>query len=80
MGPAAWGQVSPSPRRLQFPRCTTAGPRPRYFLTRNQSSLVAFAVGGNVVPGSPVSIVAAHTDSPCLKVKPTSAQEKEGYL
>ncbi|RKP10574.1 peptidase M18 [Thamnocephalis sphaerospora] len=52
----------------------------RYYFTRNQSSIVAFVVGGHFRPGNGVSIVAAHTDSPCLKVKPVSKREKNGYI
>lgn len=78
--------------------CGRVKPGGRYFLTRHQSSLIAFTVGpgcndvklrnanggdkslpnGSQYPT--FSIIAAHTDSPCFKVKPLSAVASHGYL
>ncbi|ESN96961.1 hypothetical protein HELRODRAFT_187369 [Helobdella robusta] len=55
-------------------------PGDKFFLTRNHSTLVAFAVGGKFQPGNGFSIIGTHTDSPCLKIKPTSKIVKNGYL
>ncbi|WFD29474.1 aspartyl aminopeptidase [Malassezia sp. CBS 17886] len=55
-------------------------PGGKYFYTRNQSSLVAFAVGRQFRAGGAVHMVGAHTDSPNLRVRPVSKRSKEGYL
>ena len=49
----------------------------RYFVTRNDSSLIAFNWSGSADHG--FRMVGAHTDSPCLKVKPEAISESEGY-
>ncbi len=49
-----------------------------YYLTRNDSSLVAFRIGDEAGPEQGIRMVGAHTDSPCLMVKPNP--EKDSYF
>lgn len=55
-------------------------PNNSYFFTRNQSSIVAFSIGGKFHPSHGYTVVGAHTDSPNLKVKPISRAGAHGYL
>ncbi|KAI0496872.1 hypothetical protein KFK09_023196 [Dendrobium nobile] len=55
-------------------------PGGRYFFTRNMSCLIAFAVGEKYRVGNGIHVIAAHTDSPCLKLKPRTASSKSDYL
>ncbi|MBE7182042.1 MAG: hypothetical protein INR71_12705, partial [Terriglobus roseus] len=55
-------------------------PGGRYYLTRNGSSIVAFAIGKKWRPGNPIAMVGAHTDSPCLRIKPVSRKQSDGFL
>ncbi|MDH5735059.1 MAG: M18 family aminopeptidase [Gammaproteobacteria bacterium] len=51
-----------------------------YYVTRNDSSIIAFKTGKQDVISTGVRMVGAHTDSPCLKVKPQPEMVKNGYF
>ncbi len=51
-----------------------------YVLTRNQSSLIAFQIGKTPVEEDGLRMVGAHTDSPCLRLKPSPITEERGYI
>jgi aspartyl aminopeptidase len=43
----------------------------KYFFTRNGTTVIAFMVGGEFpVSAGAYTVLGAHTDSPCLKIKP----------
>ncbi|GAB3277577.1 M18 family aminopeptidase [Parahaliea aestuarii] len=66
-------------QRLQEARNWQLAAGGKYYLTRNDSSLVAFVVGSEAGPGQGMRMVGAHTDSPCLMVKPQPEKVRQGY-
>ncbi|KAJ9255368.1 hypothetical protein DTO207G8_3124 [Paecilomyces variotii] len=59
---------------------STCQPGGKYYLTRNQSTIVAFAIGKKWTPGNSISMIGAHTDSPVLRIKPVSKKKGEGFV
>ncbi|KAJ2906783.1 uncharacterized protein MKZ38_010774 [Zalerion maritima] len=55
-------------------------PGGKYYLTRNASSIVAFAIGSKWKPGNSIAMIGAHTDSPCLRIKPVSKKSNVGFM
>jgi aspartyl aminopeptidase len=55
-------------------------PGGKYYLTRNGSSIVAFGIGKNWKAGNPIAMIGAHTDSPCLRIKPISKKTNSGFM
>jgi aspartyl aminopeptidase len=54
-------------------------PGQSYFVCRNNTSLFAFKTPEKPGPSMKSFIVGAHTDSPCLRIKPNPNIFKEGY-
>ncbi|MHA6493959.1 M18 family aminopeptidase [Pseudomonas borbori] len=57
---------------------TTAGGR--YYVTRNDSSIIAFKLGRRPPIEGGIRLVGAHTDSPCLRVKPQPELQRHGFF
>ena len=55
-------------------------PGGKYYFDRVGSSLVAWAVGAKYVAGNGLIVIGCHTDSPHLKLKPTSKKTSKGML
>lgn len=68
----------PIKERDSWATTVTAGGK--YYLTRNGSSIVAFAVGKKWKSGNPIAMIGAHTDSPTLRLKPVSKKTNAGFL
>jgi aspartyl aminopeptidase len=52
----------------------------KYFITRNFSSLIAFVYAPDAFAEQGIRMVGAHTDSPCLRVKPNPEIQTKGYF
>lgn len=51
----------------------------RYYVTRNDSAIIAFKTGAGDLAEAGFRIAGAHTDSPCLKIKPNADVTNKGY-
>ncbi|MCQ4323348.1 M18 family aminopeptidase [Stutzerimonas stutzeri] len=51
----------------------------RYYVTRNDSAIVAFQLGNKPLVEHGLRLVGAHTDSPCLRVKPQPELQRQGF-
>lgn len=51
----------------------------KHFVTRNDSSIIAFVLGSEPIESTGVRMAGAHTDSPCLKVKPIPERVNQNY-
>ena len=54
-------------------------PQGRYYVTRNDSSIIAIKLGQHDPVQHGIRMVGAHTDRPCLKVKPQPELARHGY-
>jgi len=55
-------------------------PGGKYYVIRNESSIIAFTLTNNPVLETGFHMIGAHTDSPCLKVKPNPEKHQHGYF
>jgi aspartyl aminopeptidase len=55
-------------------------PGGKYYVVRNDGAICAFVVGSDSPPSEGVRMVGAHTDSPCLMVKPVPEVRRKGYF
>ena len=52
----------------------------RYYVTRNDSSIIAVKLGKRPPLEGGLRLVGAHTDSPCLRVKPQPELQRQGFF
>ena len=55
-------------------------PGGRYYTVRNGSSIVAFVLGADARQRAGIRMLGAHTDSPCLMVRPRPESTRQGYF
>ena len=53
-------------------------PGDKYFITKNDSAIFAFIFGKNNIAENGFKIIAAHSDSPCFRVKPNAEMKSDG--
>lgn len=52
----------------------------RYFITKNSSAIFGFTVGNKSFQDAGFNIIAAHSDSPCFRIKPMPEMVSDGVL
>lgn len=55
-------------------------PGEKYYVSRNDTALVAFVLGSKSPESAGFKIIGAHTDSPNLRLKPNPVYDKNGYI
>lgn len=55
-------------------------PGEKFFFTKNDSALFAFTVGSKPMSETGLKIVAAHSDSPCFRIKPNAEMLCDGGI
>lgn len=66
-------------QRLDERETWTTEANGRYYVTRNDSSIIAFKLGRHSPLQGGIRLVGAHTDSPCLRVKPQPELQRQGF-
>jgi len=66
-------------QRLDEREAWSTYPRGRYYITRNDSSIIAVQRGRHSPLETGLRLVGAHTDSPCLRVKPQPELQRQGF-
>jgi aspartyl aminopeptidase len=67
-------------RRLDEREPWHTQPGGRYYVTRNDSSIIAIRLGKRPPTDGGIRLVGAHTDSPCLRVKPQPELQRQGFF
>ncbi|WP_202708951.1 M18 family aminopeptidase [Sporosalibacterium faouarense] len=52
----------------------------KYFVTKNDSALIAFVVGNGEIEEEGFKLIAGHTDAPGFSIKPNPEMTENGYL
>lgn len=66
-------------RRLSMEECWRLTQGGRYYVNHHDTTLAAFVIGGHYKKEDGIRIGAAHTDFPCLKIKPNPEICSGGY-